>query len=144
MSNVDTGKPCLIAGQNTNTTGRLTGCTHSECSRYGSTGCICRIRELNDKLRSQMTGGLIHMTDGIAALGLPMVNAIFKAVAAFTAFTEDNDPWGEHDCATMEVEGQRIIWKIDYYDRSRTYHSPDAADPKVTVRVLTIMLAQEY
>ena len=44
----------------------------------------------------------------------------------------------------MTVNGQRIIWKIDYYDRSRTYHSPEAADPKVTVRVMTVMLAAEY
>ena len=36
------------------------------------------------------------------------------------------------------------IWKIDYYDRSRSHHSPDAADPKVTLRVLTVMLAGEY
>ena len=91
-----------------------------------------------------MSGGLVHMTNGIAALGLPTVNAIFQAISAFNAFTPDNDPWGEHDCAVMEFEGHRIIWKIDYYDRTRTYHSPDAADPKVTVRVLTVMLASEY
>lgn len=91
-----------------------------------------------------MSGGLVHMTNGIAALGLPAVNAIFKLISAFAAFTPDNDPWGEHDCAVMDIEGHRIIWKIDYYDRSRTDHSPDAADPKVTVRVFTVMLASEY
>ena len=47
-------------------------------------------------------------------------------------------------CGVMEVDGHRLIWKIDYYDRSRICHSPDAADPKVTVRVLTVMLAEEY
>jgi hypothetical protein len=37
-----------------------------------------------------------------------------------------------------------VLWKIDYYDRSRRYHSPDPADPKLTVRVLTVMRADEY
>jgi hypothetical protein len=27
-----------------------------------------------------------------------------------------------------------------YFDKSRTYHSPDPADPSVTERVITIML----
>lgn len=84
------------------------------------------------------------MTHGIAALGLAAVNGIFSGIASFSAFTEDNDPHGEHDCAVMDVEGQRVIWKVDYYDRSRTYHSPDPADPKLTVRVMTVMLASEY
>ena len=78
------------------------------------------------------------------ALGLASVNVIFACIADFTGFTPDNDPWGEHDCAAMTVLNHRIIWKIDYYDRSRTYHSPDPADPKVTVRVMTVMLAEEY
>ena len=144
MTNMDTGKLCPSPGQTTNIDQRHAGCQSESCKGYGTTGCTCRIRELNDKLRTTMSGGLVHMTNGIAALGLPTVKAIFKAVASFTAFTPDNDPWGEHDCAVMEIEGHRIVWKIDYYDRSRTFHSPDAADPKVTVRVLTVMLSAEY
>ncbi len=144
MTNMDTGKLCPSSGQTMNIDQRQPGCQSESCKGYGSTGCTCRIRELNDKLRTTMSGGLVHMTNGIAALGLPTVNAIFKAISAFTAFTPDNDPWGERDCAVMEVQGHRIIWKIDYYDRSRTYHSPDAADPKVTVRVFTVMLSAEY
>jgi Protein of unknown function (DUF3768) len=144
MTNMETGKLCPPSRQTTNIDQRQNGCQSENCKGYGSSGCICRIRELNDKLRTKMSGGLIHMTNGIAALGMPKVNAIFEAISTFTAFTQDNDPWGEHDCAVMEIEGHRIIWKIDYYDRSKTYHSPDAADPKVTVRVLTVMLSDEY
>jgi Protein of unknown function (DUF3768) len=37
-----------------------------------------------------------------------------------------------------------VIFKIDYYDRSLNFHSPDPADPAVTERVITLMLAAEY
>jgi hypothetical protein len=33
---------------------------------------------------------------------------------------------------------------IDYYDRELSMHSPDPADPSITQRVITIMLAEEY
>ena len=69
---------------------------------------------------------------------------IDQAIAAFDAFTADNDPYGEHDFGAFEVGNDRLFWKIDYYDLSLTGHSPDAADPSVTTRVLTIMLAEEY
>jgi Protein of unknown function (DUF3768) len=31
-----------------------------------------------------------------------------------------------------------------YFDHSLNHHSPDPADPSVTERVITIMLAKEY
>lgn len=103
-----------------------------------------RIRDVNDRLRTTGRGGMVVMTNGVGALGLEKVNAIFAAIASFAEFTPDNDPWGQHDCAILAVDGIRIIWKIDYYDRSRRIHSPDPSDPKVTVRVMTVMLAEEY
>ena len=84
------------------------------------------------------------ITNGIGALGLPTVNAIFTAIAEFKDFNADNDPWGEHDCAVLTVGAHRIIFKIDYFDRDLRWHSPDASDPAVTERVLTVMLAEEY
>ena len=37
-----------------------------------------------------------------------------------------------------------LLSKIDYYHRNLEFHSPDPADPVVTVRVLTIMCVEEY
>ena len=105
---------------------------------------IARIRELNDELRCRAAGGRVVVTAGIEALGTAGICQVLASVAAFDNFTEDNDPWGEHDCAVLTVNGQRVLFKIDYYDLELQYHSADASDPAVTQRVMTIMLAEEY
>jgi hypothetical protein len=102
-----------------------------------------RIRALNDKLRTEHRGGRLFITEGICRLdGLTPV--IVAEVAAFTEFTPGNDPHSEHDFGALTVLGSRVLWKIDYYDRTLTAGSPDPADESVTTRVLTIMLASEY
>jgi hypothetical protein len=70
---------------------------------------------------------------------------IFERVRTFDAFTSHNDPFGEHDFGSFEFGAERIFWKIDYFDRDgERYGSPDPADPRVTKRILTILLASEY
>ena len=103
-----------------------------------------RIRELNDQLRCKAIGGRVVITAGIHALGTAAVCQLLASVAAFDNFTEDNDPWGEHDCAILIVNGRRVLFKIDYYDLELQCHSSDASDPAVTQRVMTVMLAEEY
>ena len=103
-----------------------------------------RIRDLNDELRTTGIGGTTYLTRGMWAKGSDFVAHAVAAVRAFDAFTNDNDPWQEHDCATLDVDGESIIFKIDYYDLNMEALSPDPADPNVTRRVLTIMLAEEY
>jgi hypothetical protein len=84
------------------------------------------------------------MTAGVIALGQNRQLKILEAVAKFDSFDESNDPYGEHDFGALEVDGERLFFKIDYYDRGLVAHSPDPADASVTTRVLTIMLAEEY
>ncbi len=103
-----------------------------------------RIRALNDALRTTFRGGDVVMTAGVDALPEFIKADIVTAVQQFTAFTEDNDPWGEHDCATLTVDGHEVMFKIDYYDVAREHHSPDESDPSVTRRVLTLLFVHEY
>jgi hypothetical protein len=103
-----------------------------------------RIRALNDELRQYLLGGLAVITPGVAALGQQAVERIVKTIAVFDDFCHANDPHEEHDFGSFRAEGQTIFFKIDYYDKSLTYHSPDPSDGSVTERVITIMLADEY
>jgi hypothetical protein len=103
-----------------------------------------RIRTLNDELRRFGRGGRIMITPGIQALDVRTVARVLAAVAAFDAFTDDNDPYGEHDCAILAIDGIEVLFKIDYYDRDLVYHSPDPSDPAVTQRMMVVMLATEY
>ena len=103
-----------------------------------------RIAALNDRLRQQGIGGRILITAGIEVKGLAFLNQALASVRTFNQFCEDNDPHGEHDFGAFQVKGEKLFWKIDYYDPTLTYASEDASDPDVTVRVLTIMLASEY
>jgi len=80
------------------------------------------------------------MTAGIQRLGdLP---GLIEAVRDFDKFTEDNDPYREHDFGSLTWRGEEVFWKIDYYDRNLKYGS-DPLD-RHCKRVLTVMLASEY
>lgn len=102
------------------------------------------IQKLNDALRTSGEGGQVFLTSGLKALDEFTLAKIIGAVKTFEDFNPDNDPYGEHDCAVVNVDNQDIIWKIDYYNLDYNGGSPDPADPKVTRRVLTIMLSKEY
>ncbi len=103
-----------------------------------------KIRDLNDALRKSGCGGKTLITDGIVTRGPDFTQAVLKAVQAFNVFSDANDPWGEHDFGSLMVQHQRIIWKIDYYNKAAMGHSGDPASNTLTLRILTIMLAEEY
>ncbi|MEQ1706452.1 MAG: DUF3768 domain-containing protein [Rickettsiales bacterium] len=107
-----------------------------------NTKCIA---ELNDLCRKAMgVAGRLMQTEGINALPSLVQSAIREKVEKFNNFTPDNDPHGEHDFGSINHEGLKIFWKIDYYALNMEQGSENPADPKQTVRVLTIMLANEY
>ena len=112
------------------------------------------IAEQNDRFRSMIhipqfgtpeIDGRVLITRGIAALSPLAQISILAAVRTFDAFTLDNDPYAEHDFGAInDPESGRVFWKIDYYDADYLYGSDNPADPAVTRRVLTVVLASEY
>lgn len=103
-----------------------------------------RIRNLNDQFRRTFFGGRILLTQGVTALSEQQVSELLAAVKAFNDFTDDNDPYGEHDFGAIALHGTKYFFKIDYYDPTMTCGSENPVDPSKTTRVLTVMLAAEY
>ncbi len=50
----------------------------------------------------------------------------------------------ERDFGAFDFDGNRVCFKIDYYDHSMEFGSEDPSDPSNTVRVMTIMLTSDY
>ena len=103
-----------------------------------------RIQELNDAFRRTFQGGQVLMTARVNALSPEIVAEALQRVRTLNEFTKDNDPYGEHDFGIFELAGHKFLWKIDYYDKSMTYGSEDPVDPEQTLRVLTVMLTEDY
>lgn len=80
--------------------------------------------------------------EGLVASG--HFETLLKAVAEFDDFSKDNNPHGERDFGSLTVEGEKIFFKFDYYDPSLKFGSENPLDNAKTVRVLTVMLPQEY
>jgi hypothetical protein len=103
-----------------------------------------RTRALNDALRATLQGGKVIMTASVNALPAAIQATALAAMRTFSDFTEDNDPHGEHDFGSFEIEGEKFFFKIDYFDKDMEYGSEDPSSPAKTTRVLTLMLAKDY
>ncbi|OWQ91703.1 DUF3768 domain-containing protein [Sphingopyxis witflariensis] len=119
-----------------------------------------RIARLNDLARQAMGVACTAVaTPGFRSLPSSEQSAIRELIETYDTFTPDNDPYGERDfgaiyltrdgkwTAAKPTDGEpleTVFWKIDAYDRNLRFGSEDPADPAVTRRVLTIMLASEY
>ena len=93
---------------------------------------------LNDQFRRSGRG--VVLTGGVQSVkDLP---GLLQAIKEFDSFNEDNDPWKEHDFGKLNWNGDKVFWKIDYYNESYS----EWEDPLLGTchRVLTVMLAEEY
>lgn len=108
-----------------------------------------RVAALNDQFRKTGLGGKIVLTQGVRGLPQNVIAYILYKVQHFNEltneFTQDNDPYGEHDFGVIKIaDVGTFYWKIDYYDLDLRYGSEDPSDPTKTTRVLTIMFNHEY
>ena len=120
-----------------------------------------RVARLNDLARKAMGVACTAVaTVGFRSLPEADQSQVREFIETYDAFDEDSDPHGERDFGTIyqlgdgrwtterprvrDDERERVFWKFDYYDRDLQFGSDDAANPAITRRVLTIMLADEY
>lgn len=105
------------------------------------------IAELNDAFRRSFQGGEVNSSWKFATLPADTAQKALDAIKNQDSFPADDDPRGEHNFGALTVDGQEIVWKIDYFtDKypNEELHSDDPADPEKTTRVMTIMLLEEY
>jgi hypothetical protein len=68
-----------------------------------------RIAALNDNFRFTFTGGRVLMTAGVNALPSDVQMIVLRKVATFSEFSQDNDPYNEHDFGSFEFAGITIM-----------------------------------
>jgi len=104
------------------------------------------IRALNDLLRTQGIGGQVIAVGSLAHMeDVGLRQKVVTAVREHEIVTGDkDDPYSEHDFGQVVVDGQKFLWKIDYYDLDYKYASAAPENAEMTRRVLSIMFASDY
>lgn len=69
-----------------------------------------KVAKLNDVFRRIGFG--VTLTVGVQEI--EDVPGLLAAIRQFSTFTEDNDPWGEHDFGSIKWFGQKVFWKTSY------------------------------
>ncbi|WP_363246941.1 DUF3768 domain-containing protein [Mesorhizobium sp.] len=65
------------------------------------------------------------------------MSPLFCCRSLSTASDENNDPWGEHDCALRHVRAAAVLQDRLLLSESANL-SPDPSDPAVTILVMTV------
>lgn len=90
----------------------------------------------NDLFRTTFFGCRVVVSESLHRS--PKKEGVLTAVRSFNDFNKDNDPYGEHDCAFFEVDGELFYFKFDYYDDNFEFYKEDGN------RVLTIGFSSDY
>lgn len=93
------------------------------------------IAKINDQLRRSFSCK-VYLTRSVA--NSKFRDQIVQSVQSFDQFNKGNDPYGEHDFGSFEINGVKYFWKFDYYDDNYEYFKLNGN------RVLTIGQLNEY
>lgn len=110
------------------------------------------LAEQNDRFRKSVLGqavtidppGRAVLSANVAALSHADRAAIIERIINAPQFGEEIDPCGTREMGKVEVNGNPIWFKIDYYDIDYSFGSPDPTDSTKTRRVLTILFPDEW
>ncbi|MDU8350386.1 DUF3768 domain-containing protein [Pseudomonas syringae pv. actinidiae] len=111
------------------------------------------LQQMNDLFRQTPASWNINGRTMMTAAVAELLNSdpekhmkVMATVVSYDNFSEDNDPYMEHDYASFTVDGDSFFFKIDYYDRNYEYGcaSEDRLDPEKCRRVLTVGFASDY
>ena len=109
-----------------------------------------KIAKLNDRARSgfdpsariMFTRGCLDAFCSGDTLSAPVAQA--ELIKTMRRHRFEEDAYGERDFGAFTFRGEKVFFKVDYYDLNLEYGSEDPADASITARVVTIMLASEY
>lgn len=100
-----------------------------------------QIAALNDQFRGGNGSlGLYSLSPQVESLPALQQQALLEAVSATHYFIEPQ----AHDFGLVSLDETDFLWEIDYYSPDLKETSPNPADPAATVRVLSILRADEY
>lgn len=102
------------------------------------------IAELNDAHRKGIPRTKTVISRWVDRLWPDTVDRVLRKVREFDDFNSDNDPYGERDYGSIELDDEKFYFKIDYFDTDFRYWSEDPSDPSKTARLLTVALRSEY
>ena len=112
---------------------------------------LARIRPETVNATWNITRGVAHLLTGenspadqSEAYAPERAAALRDALALFNDWDSGNDPYGEHDFGALELFGERLFFKIDYYHPENDTLAPVPSNIDLCRRVLTVMLADEY
>ena len=110
-----------------------------------------RIAALNDRARHGLDRTAKLVITRICLATIAGDGSALAELAAqariFAALREWRPPEGdrsERDLGYLQIDGHKLMFKVDYYAPDLKWDCEDPSDPQETIRVITVMLPSDY